>query len=206
MIETALALTLHLTTAADTCADRACFVAAAKSCSPATFTVPTADLFHMLEGSVGTTRVEVDKKAGGCSLHFRVHVDRLPAPQPGVTFTGTLEKANASAMSDLSCEGSAAELATLAEKLGTDQLLVRDLVGCFATRCDPVPPLDIGCTAGPCVKGSYDVSCGDKKCKMSGMADKPDFPVLYYCTGDGPHSIGVKTPSAPPPAKKSSKK
>ena len=173
---TTLLLGLLLTT----CADRACLVEAAKTCTPSTGTLAVADWFAMSGGKVkGTTAVVVEKGPGNekCTVKLTAKVTEAP--------DGNAKKLTADVRSALQCEGLPAHMARLVEVLGTEAIKPIDLMACYATKCDPAPPLLPGCKAGPCARGNYAIACGKNVCQMTGLPkDEPPPPVLYGC-GEG---------------------
>ncbi len=177
---------------AATCADRACLVAAANECKPATGELATADLLNMAGGQIkGTTALSI--KPGGtaaaCTLMVSVKVTEAPAV-PKHSPKDVLKILNGSVKNRLQCEASGSDLAALVETIGTDSIKATHLASCFTTQCDPKPPLLKGCTAGPCVRGAYEVKCGEHTCKMTGfpkdeLSGTATFPQVYSCGENG---------------------
>jgi hypothetical protein len=136
---------------------------------------------------------------------LKLHVDKAPAhePRPGLIGDAPLtgkqiaDQLNAAVRSELQCDGPAEKLGALISKLGVKGIKLFDFEPCYPTRCDPAPPLDQGCTAGPCTKGGYDVVCGARKCKMTGLPaeQSPSLDVVYACTESG---ISMRTRGSAP--------
>lgn len=162
------------------CPDRACLVDAATTCTPNSGTLPLADWFALGGGKLkGTTAVVVEKGPGNEKCTVKLTAKFTEAPD------GRAAKLTADVRSALVCEGLPAHMARLVEVLGTDAIKPIDLMACYATRCDPAPPLLPGCKAAPCARGNYVITCGTKVCQMTGLPkDEPPPPVRYGC-GEG---------------------
>lgn len=162
------------------CSDRACLVEAAKTCTPTTGTLAFADWFALSGDAVkGTTAVAIEKGPGPAKCTVTLKAKFTQAPD------GRAAKMTADVRSAMHCEGSPEHMAGLVEALGTEAFKPIDLMACYATRCDPAPPLVSGCKAAPCARGNYVVSCGKNVCQMTGLPkDEPPPPVLYGC-GEG---------------------
>jgi hypothetical protein len=162
------------------CPDRACLVDAAKTCTPNTGTLDVADWFALSGGKVkGTTAVVVEKGPGHekCTVKLTAKVTEAP--------DGRAARITADVRSALICEGLPAPMARLLEVLGTDAIKPIDLMACYATKCDPLPPLAKGCKAGPCARGNYAVTCGKNVCQLLGVPKDEVPPNLAYGCGEG---------------------